>query len=130
MKRLTELLYTATVALVLTLSAPASAGTSAIGPEIPNPVKGEQCVEPTDVMRRNHMDYLKHQRDETMRRGIRTTKYSLKECLDCHVPATYTDGSDEGHFCMNCHKYTGVSTDCFQCHNTKPTSAIATGAAQ
>ena len=36
-------------------------------------------------MRRNHMDDLKHQRNDTMRKGIRTTKYSLQKCVDCHA---------------------------------------------
>ena len=33
--------------------------------------KGDKCVEPTDVMRRNHMEFILHQRDDTMRRGVR-----------------------------------------------------------
>lgn len=133
MKRLTQLLHTAALALVLTLSAPASAGSSAIGPIIPKAVKGEQCVEPSDVMRRDHMNYLKHHRDATMHLGIRTTKYSLKQCLECHVSATTDTAStqNEGHFCMNCHEYAAVKTDCFECHNSQPAAAItATGAAK
>lgn len=47
--------------------------------------KGEQCVEPTPDMRRNHMRYLTHQRDETVHRGIRTKRHSLKECVACHA---------------------------------------------
>ena len=31
---------------------------------------GTQCVEPADVMRRRHMDFLKHQRDETVLGGV------------------------------------------------------------
>jgi hypothetical protein len=89
----------------------------------PAPVKGEQCVEDTDVMRKNHMKFLLHQRDETMRRGIRTKQYSLKECINCHVPPAeeaQAARSEEGHFCMNCHVYAGVKIDCFECHATVP----------
>ena len=53
-------------------------------PHIPEP-EGKKCVEPEDEMRRNHMNYILHQRDETMYRGIRTPKYSLAECIDCHA---------------------------------------------
>lgn len=123
MKPLSKLLHTAV--LVLTLSAPAlSSAADVPKPQIPEAVKGDQCVEPTDVMRRKHMDYLKHQRDETMHKGIRTTKYSLKECLECHAPAeddTQAAGKDnEQHFCKNCHQYAGVQIDCFECHAEKP----------
>lgn len=92
-------------------------------PDVPKG-KGEQCVEPTDMMRKNHMDYILHQRDETMRKGIRTTKYSLKECVDCHtvkdennIPVTY---KDKRHFCNSCHEYASVQIDCFSCHSSTP----------
>ncbi len=85
-----------------------------------------QCVEPTDFMRRNHMELIKHQRDETVHKGIRETNYSLAGCVDCHVqydashqPVPVTA---EGQFCDGCHDYTGVHLDCFQCHATVPTS--------
>ena len=48
---------------------------------LPHPAKatgGDQCVEPSDIMRRNHMTYLMHQRDETVIKGIRGKKYSLQ----------------------------------------------------
>ena len=38
-------------------------------------------------MRRNHMELLKHQRDDTVRSGIRGAKYSLKDCVGCHAGA-------------------------------------------
>lgn len=78
--------------------------------------KGEQCVEPTEDMRRNHMNYILHQRDETMHRGIRTSKHSLKECINCHAdPKTNSVLGPEG-FCESCHTYAAVSMDCFSCH--------------
>jgi len=94
-------------------------------PKYPQPY-GEKCVEPTDVMRREHMNLIQHQRDETMHKGIRgiTAKHSLKDCIDCHVG--YDDKgeavsiNDEGQFCQSCHNYAAVSIDCFSCHRTTP----------
>ncbi len=124
MKPLSKLLQLLTAFAALTLSVSALAGESnGAGPHIPKAVKGEQCVEDTGEMRRNHMAYLKKHRDETLREGIRTKQYSLKQCLECHVPAEDTPaaGRAEGeHFCKNCHVYAGVSIDCFECHATKP----------
>ena len=92
-------------------------------PDLPRG-KGEQCVEPTDVIRREHMRFLKHHRDETVHRGIRTTRHSLVECVSCHVQRDPGGGflpvNGEGQFCQECHSYTGVKMDCFQCHATKP----------
>ncbi|NOR18726.1 MAG: hypothetical protein GQ538_01390, partial [Xanthomonadales bacterium] len=48
---------------------------------VPMPVipmgQGESCVEDTDYMRRNHMDLLMHERDETVHEGIREKRHSL-----------------------------------------------------
>ena len=82
------------------------------------------CVAPTDVMRRNHMDFLKHGRDDTVRDGIRGLDYSLSECIGCHA-ATDNSGNSvpvdaEGQFCQKCHGYVAVSPACFQCHRTTP----------
>lgn len=89
-------------------------------PEIPKG-KGDQCVEPTPEMRKNHMEYILHQRDETMYRGIRTSKHSLKECINCHVPENSdVRFGDSQHFCSSCHNYAAVSIDCFQCHADRP----------
>ncbi len=101
----------------------ANAADDDIGPKIPPARKGERCVEPTDVMRRDHMDMLMHQRDETVHEGIRTRKHSLEECLECHVPPktekTVRIDSRE-HFCNSCHSYAAVEVDCFQCHAEQP----------
>lgn len=92
------------------------------------PGVGDSCVEEIGLMRRNHMDMLKHERDETMLEGIRGGNYSLKECLDCHavkgpdaVPVTI---SSPQHFCRSCHDYAAVSIDCFQCHASRPDSTV------
>jgi hypothetical protein len=83
------------------------------------------CVEPTEDMRRNHMEYILHQRDKTVHKGVRTKQHSLVECITCHV----SDAQDaphvnsEEHFCNSCHSYAAVSIDCFQCHADRPASA-------
>jgi len=85
------------------------------------------CVEATGEMRKNHMEYILHQRDETMHRGVRTRQYSLNECINCHV----SDAEDaprvssEEHFCNSCHSYAAVHIDCFQCHADRPVRATA-----
>ena len=86
--------------------------------------QGDACVEDTDFMRRNHMDLLNHQRDETVIKGVRTKQHSLKECIDCHVvkgpDAVPVTVSSPQHFCRSCHDYAAVSVDCFQCHESRP----------
>jgi hypothetical protein len=82
------------------------------------------CVAPVNEMRKNHMKELVHQRDDTLREGVRTKKYSLAECINCHVSkdekgAMPSFGEDK-HFCSSCHNYAAVKVDCFQCHNDKP----------
>ncbi len=100
---------------------------------VPLPVipkgQGEACVADTAFMRRNHMSMLRHQRDETMRQGIRGNLYSLEECVACHAVAG-PDGmpltvSSPQHFCRACHDYAAVSIDCFQCHASRPESGLA-----
>ena len=92
-------------------------------PDIPKG-RGEQCVEESNFMRRNHMTILKHQRDETMLRGVRSKQHSLKECVACHaVPgsdSTPVTVASPKHFCRSCHDYAAVKIDCFQCHASRP----------
>lgn len=120
-------------AVVLTTAALAWAGSEAQPkvsgapkPVIEKAVKGEQCVEDTDYMRRNHMKVLDGHRDKTVHEGIRTKKYSLKECINCH--ASETTGSvaaSKDDFCISCHSYASVKIDCFDCHSTKPQGSAA-----
>ena len=80
------------------------------------------CVEETQDMRVNHMEYILHQRDETVHEGIRDKQHSLVECINCHV-SDAPDAprvSSEKHFCNSCHTYAAVSIDCFQCHADRP----------
>ncbi len=111
-------------------------------PKPPKAAKGTECVEPVADMRRNHMIYLEHERDETVYKGIRGRKYSLRGCVECHaVPdpavagesprASQTPPSAAGGartvapFCSDCHRYAAVRIDCFDCHTQKPEARAA-----
>lgn len=107
----------------MALSAFAFAGEKpSFAPSVPHPTNGStECVQPEDEMKKNHMNYILHQRDATMHEGVRTKTYSLKECINCHVPEnTEVRFGDDKHFCSSCHNYAGVSIDCFQCHMDRP----------
>ena len=83
--------------------------------------RGGQCVADPAFMRRNHMKLLKHQRDDTLRGGIRTGQYSLKTCIDCHASNTTNSvAASDTNFCQSCHNYAAVKIDCFECHSNKP----------
>ena len=90
--------------------------------EIANP---GHCVAPVEEMRRNHMEMLKHQRDRTMRAGIRGEPASLNACIECHAgkqSGSVLGASDSGkgsNFCESCHSYVAVKLDCFECHQPK-----------
>jgi len=110
------------------LAAAADEGGRTPKPVIERAAQGAQCVAPAAEMRRNHMDLLKHQRDDTVRGGIRGAKYSLKDCIDCH--ASKTTGSvakTQDNFCVACHSYAAVTIDCFECHSAKPRSVAQQG---
>jgi len=79
-----------------------------------------QCIAPPEVMRRTHMDMLKHQRDKTLRLGERGAKISLNGCIECHASRKTGSvlGSNE-NFCQSCHAYVAVKLDCFECHQPK-----------
>jgi nitrate/TMAO reductase-like tetraheme cytochrome c subunit len=102
---------------------------------IPNPPKAkanfsnsQECVEPIEVIRRNHGLFLKHSRHDTMHKGIRSIRHSLVDCINCHVTKdaegnypSISEGSE--HFCRSCHTYTAVTIDCFTCHASQPENA-------
>ncbi|WIM06533.1 MAG: hypothetical protein OHM77_04500 [Candidatus Nitricoxidivorans perseverans] len=110
------------VALALALPAlnPAHAG------EVPKPVikieNPGSCIAPAAEMRRNHMEMLKHQRNLTLREGVRggAKSASLNACIECHASKATGSvrGSDEA-FCQGCHEYAAVKTDCWDCHQPK-----------
>ena len=99
---------------------------------VPMPVvqtkAGEKCVEPTDVMRRDHMKFILHQRDETMHRGIRTVKHSFKNCVNCHADAKTNSVLGKDGFCQSCHTHAAVKIDCFECHTAAPEPSKAAAA--
>ena len=78
--------------------------------------KGEACVAPTEDMRRDHMNRLLHQRDRTLRQGIRESRFSLKRCVECHAGRETGSVLGKDGFCSSCHTYAAVSIDCFECH--------------
>ncbi len=122
-------------AVVLTTAALAWAGVEstaapktgvAATPVITKALKGEQCVENTEYMRKNHMEVLGQHRDKTVIEGVRTKKHSLKECINCHASektGSVAKGKDD--FCVSCHSYAAVKIDCFECHSTKPQASMA-----
>ncbi len=95
-------------------------------PAIPK-AEGERCVADIALMRREHMNLLSHECDDTMRKGIRKGQFSLKECLVCHAAAgpdgKAVSAESPRHFCRACHDYAAVRVDCFECHASRPGEA-------
>lgn len=114
---------------LVTLLFVASSQAADPGPVIPKG-QGDACVADTAFMRRNHMDLMVHQRDETVLEGIRGAPYSLSECVDCHAQKDEQGEAirvdDEGQFCQSCHSYAAVKIDCFSCHAAVPDSSDST----
>jgi hypothetical protein len=94
------------------------AETSAPAP-IVHPSSGE-CIEPVEVMRKNHMTMLYDWRDSVVRtsakdrrwyvnsKGVRFEKSLTRTCLGCH--------ESRRTFCDRCHERVSVTVTCFQCH--------------
>jgi hypothetical protein len=117
--------YIAAFAVLLVL-VPAQAATESYGMPKLDIGKGGHCVADPQWMRVNHMKVLFQQRDETVHLGIRDGKYSLKNCIECH--ASLRDNSVIGRadsFCEGCHRYEAVKIDCFECHSSKRSTALA-----
>lgn len=115
---LTAILFACCVSLT------ASAHESSFTPKL-DIGKGGKCVEDESTMRNHHYELIRHQRDDTMRKGIRGGKYSLAGCVDCHASKKNNSvlGSSE-NFCQGCHEYAAVKPDCFECHSSKPRKAV------
>ncbi len=104
--------------LMLALASPVQAG-------VPFPQldvgQGGHCVADPQFMRLNHMKLLVHQRDLTVRMGIRGGRYSLADCVDCHASkVNHSVLGTERNFCQGCHQYAAVRPDCFECHASEP----------
>ena len=84
----------------------------------------DKCVEPTDIMRAQHHIFIKQQSHDTVVKGIRTEKYSLNNCINCHIKpsadGTYPSVKSEEHFCSGCHIAAAAQVECFDCHASKP----------
>ncbi len=118
-------LFLAAFIMLTTALTMAAEGAKTVGSRVTAPIvekaKGGECVADPAFMRRNHADLLKHQRDDTMRGGIRTGKNSLKACIECHASKTTNSVNATGsNFCQSCHNFTAVKIDCFECHASKP----------
>jgi len=74
------------------------------------------------------MNILLHQRDETVKVGIRTKQHSLKECISCHAVTaqddTFLTVESPEHFCRSCHDYAAIKIDCFDCHASRPDAEV------
>ena len=113
----------AALAAVLAL-APAVAGSAESGALLDAPRAGP-CVRDPALMRRIHPDLLRHERNDTVRLGIRDRKTDLQSCVNCHANAK--DGSVLGsntHFCQGCHAYAAVKLTCFECHSSRAQGAV------
>jgi hypothetical protein len=79
------------------------------------------------------MELLLHQRDITVHTGVVSTKYSIVDCVACHVSYTGEHKpipiNGEGQFCDTCHEDAAVQMDCFECHATVPVPAPKNGVA-
>jgi hypothetical protein len=117
-----------TLLLSFTLVACSSESGSASAPKLMAAQKGFDTSEQRSLhiaeIRTNHMNLLRHKRDRTVYKGIRTPKHSLNGCIDCHVPAPTVNKvvkhTDSEHFCSTCHIQLAVKIDCFQCHADRP----------
>ena len=121
-------------AALLTLASAAWSGTAlaqeTASSRVPMPAiekaRGEQCVADPAFMRVNHMDLLKHRRNETVHRGVRDPRASLKGCIGCHASsASGSVAAAPTDFCASCHSYAAVKVDCFECHSSKPAASAA-----
>jgi hypothetical protein len=114
--------------MAVAMGGPATAETGRTPRPVLEPAAaGTQCVEPPALMRRNHMEFLKHQRDDTVRGGIRGARHSLKGCIDCHASTkTASVAKADSNFCVSCHSYAAVKIDCFDCH-TATSPKLASG---
>ena len=77
-----------------------------------------QCIEPVQYMRDNHMHLLDEWRQLVVREGKHIyvasdgREYEMRltgTCMKCH--------SNKAEFCDQCHNYTGVKPNCWDCHN-------------
>jgi hypothetical protein len=105
-----------------------SAAQAAAASRVPRPSlappAGERCIADAAYMRRHHPELLVHQRDRTVRAGVRGTRDGLADCVGCHAsPTTGRVTGSADAFCESCHRYAAVELDCFECHADRPKTA-------
>jgi hypothetical protein len=60
--------------------------------------------------------------------GIRTSKHSLKNCVNCHADPQTGSVLGKNGFCESCHTYAAVTMDCFGCHTHKAEKQVGLAA--
>ena len=122
--KLNTWLKTAIAVLVLTTSLPSLSQAEETRYLGEGAKDAKSCIEPTELMRREHMLMLLKQRDMTVHQGIRSKKYSLSNCISCHAKkdaqGEWISPDTPEHFCQQCHVFTGTRIDCFECHAGNP----------
>lgn len=122
------------LAFLVVWSLAGGAAADGVGPVVPPATGAPHPAE--ENWRVHHMEYLYHDRDLTLRDGVRdlaaddqAIRASLAECFDCHAvtdaagqPVGY---EDPRHFCRVCHDYAAVKVDCFSCHRDTPSDKQA-----
>lgn len=84
---------------------------------VPRPeTLGDQCVEPVEYMRSNHMKLLIEWKDSVQRRGVRTYVNSREETYNISLQNTCLGCHDKDKFCDECHNYAGAEPVCWDCH--------------
>jgi hypothetical protein len=118
-----------TLLLVGALSLAYAEGNTQDTSRVPMPnvtaVRGKQCVESTEFMRKNHMKLLLHHRISAVHQGDNqlADKYSIINCVNCHASTRDNSVTGPGDFCQSCHAYAAVKITCFECHSSKPSGA-------
>lgn len=107
---------------IIAFAASAQAQDKSLWPAVPK-ASGEP--HPVDEhWRANHMAYMLHDRNLTLREGDRDIKASIGQCFDCHAvkdeAGEFVTYEDDRHFCRVCHDYAAVQVDCFMCHRSTP----------
>lgn len=108
---------------VLPLSLLLGCGGSVEPPDMTEEARGDQCVEPLDVIRKDHGKILMEERDHAVRDGVRNPDHGFVSCIDCHVASDARHSEPETHFCASCHTFNAVSVDCFECHRDRPSAS-------
>jgi hypothetical protein len=79
--------------------------------------EAKTCIEPTAIMKTQHMKILDTWRNEVVRENNRLYTSSTGKiydmslentCMSCH--------SNKTQFCDQCHNYVGVTPFCWNCH--------------